>query len=911
MSILYHIIIEPLIVMFDVIFTIIYGMIETPVLSIMVFSICINFLVIPLYKKADELQREEQNKVKHMKRWTNHIKRTFKGDERYLMLSAYYKIEGYNPIYAIKEAIPLLLQIPFFIAAYKYITSLTIFEGLTFGFIKDLMKPDRMFTVGGFDLNVLPVLMTVVSLLSGYVYSEDGPLRQKIQILITALVFLVLLYNSPSILVLYWLMNNIFSAFKNIFFKNAEKYKNKLQVIFSLFLIISTVVLIIGKTVDSQLDRMVAEIVVLFSIICLMKNIIQLYLDKYSSEKERKSVGAVVSRIKAKSEVRNSDVLKHLLLSEVCLALLMGLFIPTNVIYSSPQEFIKSASGEFYSDLITHPFFVYTGILLIWMTIIIMTNIKTKRYYITGLIWSLFGIGFMNFIFFNPDVGTLYVDLTTEKPVEIEALSIAINLLSCLIAGIVLFGIYIYKPKLMKFMAVVFSLGLLTVSIWNLKEIKKVIDDTTIYTTDEQRPLKLSKNGKNVVVFMLDRAIGEYVPYIFDEKKDLKKKYAGFTFYQNTISFGTHTNFGSPGLFGGYEYIPSEMNKREDVLLVDKQNEALKLMPVLFSQNGYNVTITDPPCAGYQNIPDLSIYNDYPELKAYNLTGKYSAEFSNKLRGDSHEIQKKNFGMYSLYRVVPSLMKKQVYNNGWYISCNMHTTHFSPSFIDSFSTLNALVDITDIEDNDQNCFLLLQNTTPHNPTRLNPPNYDVFDDRIDYVYKYSDKTYNGKIMKIRNEYSWAHYCVDVATYEEVAKWLAYLKEQGVYDNTRIILVADHGYYLAQFDYLIYNNELDIEGLRPLLMVKDFDSNKEWTTDMTFMTNADVPVLAMDGLIKNPVNPFTGNPVTDEMKKNGPLLVTNSDNWRLEVNNGYVFKTGDTWYSVHDNLYDMNNWKKEE
>jgi hypothetical protein len=31
--------------------------------------------------------------------------------------------------------------------------------------------------------------------------------------------------------------------------------------------------------------------------------------------------------------------------------------------------------------------------------------------------------------------------------------------------------------------------------------------------------------------------------------------------------------------------------------LAEKQNEALRLMPVLFYENGYDVTVCDPPCS--------------------------------------------------------------------------------------------------------------------------------------------------------------------------------------------------------------------------------------------------------------------------------------------------------------------------
>ena len=106
---------------------------------------------------------------------------------------------------------------------------------------------------------------------------------------------------------------------------------------------------------------------------------------------------------------------------------------------------------------------------------------------------------------------------------------------------------------------------------------------------------------------MLDRAMGAYIPYIFNEKPELKEQFSGFTYYSNAVSFGMSTNIAIPALLGGYEYTPWELNKRDSETLVSKHNEALKVMPVLFDQNGYEVTVFDPTYANYQVIPDLSI----------------------------------------------------------------------------------------------------------------------------------------------------------------------------------------------------------------------------------------------------------------------------------------------------------------
>ena len=61
---------------------------------------------------------------------------------------------------------------------------------------------------------------------------------------------------------------------------------------------------------------------------------------------------------------------------------------------------------------------------------------------------------------------------------------------------------------------------------------------------------------------------------VLKEKPELAEKFDGFTYYPNTISFGTATNLGSPALFGGYEYTPERINQRSTETLAVKHNEA-------------------------------------------------------------------------------------------------------------------------------------------------------------------------------------------------------------------------------------------------------------------------------------------------------------------------------------------------
>ena len=101
------------------------------------------------------------------------------------------------------------------------------------------------------------------------------------------------------------------------------------------------------------------------------------------------------------------------------------------------------------------------------------------------------------------------------------------------------------------------------------------------------------------------------------------------------------------------------------------------------------------------------------------------------------------------------------------------------------------------------------------------------------------------------------------------------------------------------------------GYNPVLFYKDFNSTGDFNTDYTFMTNADTPTLAMQGLIDNPLNPYTGNPIFQPDAKDGIMYVLYTDNWSAESNTGNTF-TNSIWYTVSNkDVLDKNNWKKEE
>lgn len=67
-------------------------------LAVIGVSLTISFLTLPLYQRADAVQQKQRDAQKSMAHWINHIKKTFKGDERFMMLQTYYRENNYSPL---------------------------------------------------------------------------------------------------------------------------------------------------------------------------------------------------------------------------------------------------------------------------------------------------------------------------------------------------------------------------------------------------------------------------------------------------------------------------------------------------------------------------------------------------------------------------------------------------------------------------------------------------------------------------------------------------------------------------------------------------------------------------------------------------------------------------------------------
>ena len=908
-EILESLFIGPLKLIFEIIYNFAFRFVGHPGLAIIFLSLVMNILVLPLYRQADAMQEASRDIENKLSRGVTHIKKTFSGDERMMILQTYYRQNHYKPTDALHGSVSLLLEIPFFMAAYQFLSHLEILNGASFGPIKDLSLPDGLITIGDFSINLLPILMTAVNVISSALYLKGFPMKTKVQLYAMAGFFLVFLYTSPAGLVFYWTLNNVFSLVKTIFYK----IKNPQKVLRILTAIIGVAAIIFGGFIYDNPSIKKKLFLIGLGVVLLVPIFMPIF---------KKAISGKIKNVEPKPNR------KFFIAGGMYLTVLVGLLIPTTFISASPQEFIDITYFHHPLWYVVSATCLAAGTFLVWMSVFYwLANAKGKVIFET-LVGIMCVAMTVNYMFFGTDLGNISATLQYDNGMAFATSEILINL--AIIGAIALVMYFIVKKwkSAVASILVIAILALGGMSVVHINTVKSSVDEisTASLEAGEAPNFDLSTEGQNVIVIMLDRAMGEYLPYLFNEKPELKEQFAGFTYYSNTISYGGKTNFGIPAMMGGYEYTPVEMNKRDDEMLVDKHNESLKVMPVLFANNGFDVTVCDPVYANYQWIPDLSVFDEYDNIDAYITKGQFS-DVSQKAEVISNNYR--NFFCFGIMKTMPLAVQTTIYDFGNYCKIEAaseevtystqkatsmsNSTGVLASFMQSYNAMVSLPNMTQIKTEDKNTFLFFSTDLTHEPMLVQEPDYTpsaVVDNTQFDAENMSRFNLDGKELTMENATQMSHYHANMVALMQLGNWFDYLRENGVYDNTKIIIVADHGQNMNQLEDLIVTDKNgkanDVSLYFPLFMAKDFNST-EFTTSTEFMTNADVPTLAFKDLIQNPVNPFTNKPINSNEKTAHRQYVIKSLDWNVNVNNGKTFLPSQ-WCSVEDDIWDKNDWE---
>ena len=889
---IYQILIFPIIQIFEFFYQFIFEITNNKGIAVIGLSIVVSLVTLPLYMIAESWQEKERLIQKKLKPGIDRIKAVFKGDEQYMILSTFYKQNNYKPIMALRSSFGLLIQIPFFIAAYNFLSNLKPLQGYSFLFIKDFGAPDATFHIGNFAINILPIAMTIINCVAGFIYTKGLSLKEKIQIYAFALFFLVFLYNSPAGLVLYWTMNNVFSLVKNVFYK----VKNPKKLLFICICVISAVLLISPITILKSTKTIYKFMVVLFAIILPITPFVLKYISNFLDKK-----------IESNTKENKKTNTTIFVLSSIIIAILTGLVIPSIIVHSEPNNYCYVDNYKSPFIFIITPLFHAIGLFVLWpVCFYFLCSDKIKKVFLFIFSTCAFS-AIVNCFVFSGNYGPMTPSLLfmENQSFTPSLFKIIINLSIMIL--IVLLTFVLLKSKFKNYLQsicyiLIFSLSI--ISVKNLitinSEFKNITPTNTAKTVDE-KIYNLSKTGKNVILIMQDALSTANVQKAFELYPNLKESFDGFTYYPNTTSFGKYTMIGAPCLFGGYDYTPYEMNKRTDKTLQQKHNEALLTLPVLFLNEGYDVTVSNLPYENFLEYPVTDMYKDYPRINREETYSRYTNIWNNiyGLTKDpvlSNAI-KRNFIWFSIFKVVPPVARKFIYHSEYWISSDPISNY--EYFIDNYSTLDLLPELTGTNNNN-NSFIIIDNEATHYPIYLQEPEYIPNKSTITHPL--------GKTNKLEYDASFTSTC---GVFTKYIDFFNHLKQNNCYDNTRIIIVSDHG-ISNQKAKLFNSKDLPFakEIVTSTLLIKDFNSKGILKYNDKFMTNADTPYLATKDIIKDAKNPFTNN-LLEEKEKNGriKIVVAEAESTRIKHNTQFKIEQNN-WYTVKDNIFIDSNWTQE-
>ena len=291
------------------------------------------------------------------------------------------------------------------------------------------------------------------------------------------------------------------------------------------------------------------------------------------------------------------------------------------------------------------------------------------------------------------------------------------------------------------------------------------------------------------------------------------------------------------------------------------------------------------------------IKKEFPDLtKKLKYTEKGMALFA-KITSDINEHNKVNqkyrFIRFSIFKMLPINLRYDFYRNGSWFNFDDFIVNSS---IYTYAILSNTKNFINIKE-EGNYYNILHNMLTHEPMFVSS----------DYLpYSKVKNIKDEDLLFYKNEVSVRHFYANVASMNILIEFIQYLKENNVYDNTKIILVSDHG---RDVNTTVFEDKLKfVSWYNALLIYKDFNSRGNIQIDTNFMTIADVPYIAVKH-IPNIKNIFNNNIITNSYKTNGiDIIQLNSFDITKQFYNRYNFNV---FYNVRDNIFDINNWKKFE
>lgn len=191
----------------------IYNFIHNWALAIIILTVLLRIILFPLNHKSLKAMKKMADLAPEIKK----LQKKYKDDPQKLQeeMMKLYAEAGANPM---SGCLPIVAQIPIFIALYNVLMVSVELKNVPFLWIPDLSQHDPFY--------ILPVLMGL-SMVAQQWITPSSDKNQKMIMYVMAGVFTFLFMNFPAGLVLYWLTNNILGLLQSFLINKTMKKEGK------------------------------------------------------------------------------------------------------------------------------------------------------------------------------------------------------------------------------------------------------------------------------------------------------------------------------------------------------------------------------------------------------------------------------------------------------------------------------------------------------------------------------------------------------------------------------------------------------------------------------------------------------------------------------------------------------------
>lgn len=186
--------------------------------SIILMTILINVLLYPLTFKSLLSMKRIQEVQPHVEALRERYKDDCAKMNRELM--DLYKKHRINPL---GGCVPMVFQMPIFIALYQSLSKSVELWGTPFLAIRDLSRPDGLIALPfslplvGSSVNILPILMSVAMFIQQRMMSTGSSAQSQQMMVMLPIFFLAICYQMPSGLIIYWITHTLITVSMQLF----------------------------------------------------------------------------------------------------------------------------------------------------------------------------------------------------------------------------------------------------------------------------------------------------------------------------------------------------------------------------------------------------------------------------------------------------------------------------------------------------------------------------------------------------------------------------------------------------------------------------------------------------------------------------------------------------------------------